>query len=664
LVLPELEEARSMDDPTSASGPLSTLRGRMFPSEVQRGVDYRLIRHVGEGAMGVVYLAARRSPEGESVVVVKLVNPGLIEPNLTAEIFAHKEAVALGRLNEHIPPCPFVVRFVDTGATSIFDDTPTPWIAVEYVHGGIEGTTLEDRVFYGIERTGFAFDPARAAHLIRCLAAGLSAIHGVGVIHRDLTPGNVLCCGFGEAEIFKISDFGIARPQGLASTFGGIPVGTVGYAAPEQTMPDKFGVGTYTDVFSFACLIYLVLTGEPYFVSHTPIQAMALMRDKKRRSVLEGQHLSPELRQRADACRTIDQILSRATNTEVDRRPQDAQELAASLVPWLSESPTPPKPSRRLMNSLLHLAPPGDLSSWNWTTRHPPGDDRVVLSAAWDVDGKCLAMTPEGPTFWNGQSWVAATDVGRSLPAGMGFVRRYEAGGWLFGGAGGALGVYGTDGMREVHRTPSSDVTFSHASGRFDDLLAAVGQRPGEPPHLWAMAARRWMKPLPLEGISYIANLLRLDDSHWLLCGRLQQGTGFAAIYAPMQWEVTYLLTPRTRAFVSGASEPERGLGLVVGSQGVALRVEGMKAVSSVAEGAPDLTAGAMDVLDREWVASVGRLWVRDPQRSAEWRSVWSDSTWSAPVISIMADAGMVVAMSADGGIIEGRAPWRTGKAK
>jgi serine/threonine protein kinase len=643
------------------------MHGRTIVSEFQPGVTYRLERQIGEGGMGTAFLALRQAPDGLSPVVIKMVRPTFGGGHeLAGSMLIQKEAVALGRLNERVPPTPFVVRLVDTGAADLHGPNRpvVPWLAVEYVHGGIEGTTLEDRVFYGIERTGFAFDPARAAHLIRCLAAGLSAIHGVGVIHRDLTPGNVLCCGFGEAEIFKISDFGIARPQGLASTFGGIPVGTVGYAAPEQTMPDKFGVGTYTDVFSFACLIYLVLTGEQYFVSHTPIQAMALMRDKKRRSLLEGQHLSPELRQRADACRTIDQILSRATSTEVDRRPQDAQELAASLVPWLSESPTPPKPSRRLMNSLLNLAPPGDLSSWNWTTRHPPGDDRVVLSAAWDVDGKCLAMTPEGPAFWNGQSWVAATDVARSLPAGMGFVRRYEAGGWLFGGAGGALGVYGTDGMREVHRTPSSEVTFSHASGRFDDLLAAVGQRPGEPPHLWAMAARRWLKPLPLDGVSYIANLLRLDDSHWLLCGRLQQGTGFAAIYAPMQWEVTYLLTPRTRAFVSGASEPERGLGLVVGSQGVALRIEGMKAVSSVAEGAPDLTAGAMDVLDREWVASVGRLWVRDPQRSAEWRSVWSDASWSAPVISIMADAGMVVAMSADGGIIEGRAPWRTGKTK
>jgi hypothetical protein len=52
-------------------------------------------------------------------------------------------------------------------------------------------------------------------------------------------------------------------------------------------------------------------------------------------------------------------------------------------------------------------------------------------------------------------------------------------------------------------------------------------------------------------------------------------------------------------------------------------------------------------------------LWVRDPERDQKWRSVWSDSAWTAPFISIMADAGMVVALSADGGIIEGRAGWQ-----
>ena len=87
--------------------------------------------------------------------------------------------------------------------------------------------------------------------------------------------------------------------------------------------------------------------------------------------------------------------------------------------------------------------------------------------------------------------------------------------------------------------------------------------------------------------------------------------------------------------------------------------MEDEEAVSTIAEGSPDLTAGAMDVLDREWVASLGRLWVRDPQRNSAWRSVWNDPTWNAPFISIMADAGLVVAMTADGGVLEGRAGWR-----
>jgi serine/threonine protein kinase len=638
--------------------------GVSIPSEFQPGVTYRLERRIGEGGMGQAFLALREAPDGVSPVVIKLVRPsaasGASGAEDAASVLVTKEAVALGRLNERIPPCPFVVRFVDTGVATIasYDRLPTPWLAIEYVHGGIEGTTLEDRVHYSVDQTGFAFDAARAAHLIRCLASGLAAIHGVGVIHRDLTPGNVLCCGFGEAEIFKISDFGIAKPQGLSATFGGLPMGTVGYAAPEQV------TGTHTpspatDVFSFACLAYFILTGEPYFEAHTPMQGIMAMREKHRRSVCDANHLIPELRQRPEACKNIDQLLARATSLEPPQRPQQAQEFANALIPWITETPTPPKPSRRLMNSLLHLSSPSDLSTWEWTVRHPPGDDRAIQSAAWDVDGHCFAFTTRGPTFWNGQAWIDLPEIAADLPQGMGFARRFEAGGWLVGGAGGTLAIYGSEGVREVVRAPASDVTFLHANGRFDDLLAAVGQRPGSPPTLWAMAARRWIKPLPLEGVGYVANLLRLDDSHWLICGRLTQGTGFAAIYAPLQWEMTYLLAPRTRAFIGGASEPERGLGLIVGSQGVALHVEGGQAVASLVSGAPDLTAGAIDVLAREWVASLGRLWVRDPQTNTEWRSIWSHPSWNVPFVSIMADAGQVVAMTADGGVLEGRSAWK-----
>ncbi|HTA90080.1 MAG TPA: serine/threonine-protein kinase [Polyangiaceae bacterium] len=649
------------DRHSNVPGPTS-LSGQVVQSEYQPGVSYRLERRIGEGGMGQAFLALRQAPDGISPVVIKMVRPTAESgAQNSASIIVQKEAVALGRLNERVPPCPFVVRLVDTGSTYLNGPSkpPTPWLAVEYVHGGVEGTTLEDRVKGSIERTGVAFDPARAAHAVKCLASGLHAIHGVGVVHRDLTPGNILCCGFGEAEILKISDFGIARPQGLAATFGGIPVGTLGYAAPEQCLPDSTGTGTFTDIFALACVIYFTLTGETLFESETLLKNMLAIRDSKRRSLLDAQALIPELRQRSDACRAIDAAIARATALDPKQRPQEAPELAASIVPWLTETPTPPKPSRRLINSLINLSPPGDLSRWEWTVRHP-GGDRIIRSAAWDTDGHCFAFTTTGPAFWNGQMWVDSPEVAQNLPAGLGFARRLEAGSWLVGGAGGQLAVYATDGVRAIVRAPSNDVTFTHASGRFDDLLTAVGQRPGEPPSLWAMAARRWLKPMPLDGVAYVAALLRLDDSRWVICGRLTQGAGFAAIYSPMQWETTYLLTPRTRAFVAGASESDRGLGLVVGSEGVALRVEGNGAVVSIAEGAPDLTAAAMDVLDREWVASLGKLWVRDPARDTAWRSVWSDPRWQAPFISIMADAGMLVAMTADGAVLEGRASWRS----
>ncbi|MES1175899.1 MAG: serine/threonine-protein kinase [Myxococcales bacterium] len=649
------------DRHVSASGP-GSMSGQVVESEFQPGVSYRLERRIGEGGMGQAFLALRHAPDGIAPVVIKMVRPTAESgAQNSAGILVQKEAVALGRLNERIPPCPFVVRLVDTGSTYLngANRPPTPWLAVEYVHGGVEGTTLEDRVRGSIERTGVAFDSARAAHALKCLAAGLHAIHGVGVVHRDLTPGNILCCGFGEAEILKISDFGIARPQGLAATFGGIPVGTLGYAAPEQCLPDSTGTGTYTDIFALACVLYFTLTGETLFESDTLLKNMLAIRDAKRRSLCDAQALVPELRQRPDACRAIDAAIGRATAVDPTQRPQEALEFAASVVPWLTETPTPPKPSRRLINSLINLSPPGDLSRWEWTVRHP-GGERIIQSAAWDVDGHCLAFTTQGPAFWNGQMWVATPELAEALPSGMQFARRIEAGGWLIGGAGGTLLVYASDGVREVVRSPSSEVTFTHSSGRFDDLLVAVAQRPGEPPSLWAMAARRWMKPMQLDGVSYVAALLRLDDSRWVICGRLTEGTGFAAIYSPMQWEVFYLQTPRTRAFVAGASESDRGLGLVVGSHGVALRIEGQAAVASIAESTPDLTAAAMDVLDREWVASLGRLWVRDPARDPAWRSVWMDPSWQAPFISIIADAGMLVAMTADGGVLEGRASWRS----
>ena len=156
---------------SSNPGPMS-LSGRVIPSEFQPQVSYRLERQIGEGGMGTAFLALRQAPDGLSPVVIKMVRSRFGNSEATevaASMLVQKEAVALGRLNERVPPTPFVVRLVDTGTAALFGPGRplTPWLAVEYVHGGIEGTTLDDRVAYSIERTGFAFEANRAAHLVR-----------------------------------------------------------------------------------------------------------------------------------------------------------------------------------------------------------------------------------------------------------------------------------------------------------------------------------------------------------------------------------------------------------------------------------------------------------------------------------------------------------------
>jgi len=630
-----------------------TISGRYIDSDVQQGVRYVLEQQVGEGGMGAAYLARREAPEGASPVVVKVVRRAFGSTDISPELVAQKEAIALGRLNERVPPCPFVVRFVDTGSTTYFGLPPTPWIAIEYVHGGVEGTTLEDRVTYSIHKTGYAFDSIRATHALRCLASGISEIHSVGVIHRDLTPGNVLCCGFGETEIFKISDFGLARPEGLGHTFAGVGFGTVGYAAPEQAL--DAGVGAETDVFALACIAYYVLTGTHYFDATTPYEAYEQMRSKTRKSVLDCKVLSPELRERPDVCRAIDAALAWGTASSVEHRPQTAEAFVNSIIPWLNDRPAPPTSSRRLLRTMQSTSPSSDMAGWSWIVKHRPHDDLVIQSAAWDTDGRCFALTPRGPLFWNGDSWLGAKSILARMPRGMVFARRQEAGGFLIGGSNGTLAVFGSDGLREVTSTPDPNIELLDASGIFDDLVVAVGRRPGLPPALLAMSGRRWLKPLPLDRVQNVATVLRFDDTRWVVCGRLVQGGAFAALYSPLDWELKFLQTPATRAFVSGSSSVERSLSLIVGSDGTALRTEGDLTTVSIVPGAPDLSASALDVLDREWVASLGTLWTRDPRLAEAWRPAWSDRTWDAPFVSMIADSGRLMAMTANAAIVEGR---------
>src|SRR5262249_29760623 len=150
------------------------------------GVGYRLVWRIGGGGVSVVFYALRVTADGEVPVVIKVLRPSFVRrAGQTAALIVKKESIALGRLNERGPPTPFVVRFIDTGTLPLVyktDKVITPWLVVEYVHGGAEGTTLSERVERSLETTGTGFDPARSAHAVDCLSSGLLAVHEVGVI--------------------------------------------------------------------------------------------------------------------------------------------------------------------------------------------------------------------------------------------------------------------------------------------------------------------------------------------------------------------------------------------------------------------------------------------------------------------------------------------------
>src|SRR3954449_8620170 len=137
--------------------------GQVLESALQPGVSYSLQHKLGEGATAVAYLAKRHGPDGEWPAVIKIIQPHIVkDSNERALTIIKKEAVALGRLNERVPPTPFVVRLLDTGALPFRSHGRTlqlPFIALEYVHGGVEGTTLEERVEFSLKASGFSFDP-------------------------------------------------------------------------------------------------------------------------------------------------------------------------------------------------------------------------------------------------------------------------------------------------------------------------------------------------------------------------------------------------------------------------------------------------------------------------------------------------------------------------
>ncbi|WP_432188850.1 PQQ-binding-like beta-propeller repeat protein [Streptomyces sp. Tue6028] len=207
------------------------------PDDPRELGSYRLLRRLGAGGMGRVYLA--RSPGGRTVAV-KVVRPDLAADADFRRRFEHEVEIARAVSGRHTAPV------VDADP-----DAALPWLATSYVLGP-DLTDVVDAHGALPERT------------VRALGAGLATalqeIHAAGLIHRDLKPSNVLLAADGP----RVIDFGIARAvDGNRMTQTGVVVGSPGYMPPEQAMGRD--VGTPGDVFSLGAVLTFAATGHNAF---------------------------------------------------------------------------------------------------------------------------------------------------------------------------------------------------------------------------------------------------------------------------------------------------------------------------------------------------------------------------------------------------------------
>lgn len=646
---------------TDSNAPLpneDVFLGQTIPSEVRADVGYRIERLIGQGGTARAYYAIRVGPDGQQPVVLKIILPQIVRTSdKTAAMVIMKEAVALGRLNERIPRCPYVVRFIDTGVipySTGYQILSLPWLAIEYVNGGPEGSALDERVIYSINATGYAFDSERAARAVNALSRGLQEIHAVGVVHRDLTPANVLCCGSGGTEMFKISDFGIARPAGLSVTFGNVAVGTPGYVAPEQTLGANLPVGPHTDIFALAAVIYCLLTGEHYFRARTTVEAYQEIKNPERRSLLDARGLCPELRANPAAIQALDAAFARATAYDPEVRPTTAKLLADGILPWLNDQPRSVHVSSRWLDGVDKLELTASRIEHSWLVRHPPGDDRVVLGAAWNADGHCLSATTAGLQYFDGASWTPLPPADCLANRQACNIKQLSPANWLVTTTGACLVEVGREGTAILYEGPDRQIDFLDIDGDIDDFAVIVGRATGRSPLLCTLIGKRWLKPFEVADVTNISSLSRLADDRWLVVGRDKASRAWAGIYEPLELRVTSLPVPIARVLLACVSRRNKDIAVAVGGNGSILCLEGQQVGASAVPDRSDLTVAALDLTAQLWTASVGHVYfAKAPLGQVE--CLWQDPSWKTPFVSLHAEMGQLLALTVDGGVLECR---------
>jgi serine/threonine-protein kinase len=274
---------------------------------------YHILKKLGEGGMGTVYLAEHVKMGRKSAL--KVMNPGMnTDPDAIARF--NREASNASRLSH-----PNICGIYD------FGETPEGliYLAMEF----IEGKALTDL----IEKDG-SLVPARAASIVHQTGDALQVAHDAGIVHRDLKPDNIMVTkNRDNTDLVKVVDFGIAKASSSDAqkvTKTGLVVGTPEYMSPEQLAGDK--LDGRSDIYSLGLVAFNCLTGKLPFPSETAQEAMIMRLTDRPRTLAE---IRPDI----EWPEALQEVMDRALARDADERYQSAAQFGRDFAAVVAEMP-------------------------------------------------------------------------------------------------------------------------------------------------------------------------------------------------------------------------------------------------------------------------------------------------------------------------------------
>lgn len=288
---------------------------------------YKLLRQLGEGGFGTVYLAEQSSPVKRRVAL-KLIKPGMDSREIIARFEAERQALAM---MDH----PHIAKVHDAGTTA----GGRPYFVMEFVDGQPVTAYCASARLGTKGRLGLFTD----------ICAAVQHAHQKGIIHRDLKPANLLVSDHDGEPFVKVIDFGIAKAIGAEVsgntlfTQMGRMIGTPQYMSPEQAELHPLAVDTRSDIYSLGVVLYELLTGTAPL---DPDRLRGVPYGEIRRLIHEVIPPKPSTRlaDSRDLHGDLDWIVLKALEKDPERRYESAGALAEDLQRYLQHKPVEARP--------------------------------------------------------------------------------------------------------------------------------------------------------------------------------------------------------------------------------------------------------------------------------------------------------------------------------